>query len=302
MGTVVQFVGTRRVEVVETAHEALPPASLRVRTLYSGISGRHRADRLPRHEPLPDQDLGPERRRLFVAWRRRAALPGGRLGLLRGRRGDRGVRRRRGAARQPAVGDVVWGIWGHRSEADRTGATLDGHTVPAGAGPARRHVRQGRRGRATTPCWPPDIHLGETVAVFGQGVIGLLATRLATLSGARVVAVRHDRRPGWRWRPSSARWPRSTSGETSPAELTRSLTGGRGADVAIGAVGHLRGAARGDPVGRGRRPGGRRGLLPGRRGRTAARRGVPPQPGGAGLLADRRVRRRGSPDAGTRTG
>jgi threonine dehydrogenase-like Zn-dependent dehydrogenase len=34
-----------------------------------------------------------------------------------------------------------------------------------------------------------DIHLGETVAAFGQGVIGLLATRLATLSGADVIAV-----------------------------------------------------------------------------------------------------------------
>ena len=34
-----------------------------------------------------------------------------------------------------------------------------------------------------------DVRLGDRVAVFGQGVIGLLATRLATLAGARVVAV-----------------------------------------------------------------------------------------------------------------
>jgi 2-desacetyl-2-hydroxyethyl bacteriochlorophyllide A dehydrogenase len=34
-----------------------------------------------------------------------------------------------------------------------------------------------------------DLHIGETVAIFGQGVIGLLATRLAALSGARVIAV-----------------------------------------------------------------------------------------------------------------
>lgn len=34
-----------------------------------------------------------------------------------------------------------------------------------------------------------DVILGDRVAVFRQGVIGLLATRLATLSGAEVVAV-----------------------------------------------------------------------------------------------------------------
>jgi threonine dehydrogenase-like Zn-dependent dehydrogenase len=34
-----------------------------------------------------------------------------------------------------------------------------------------------------------DARLGDRVAVFGQGVIGLLATRLATLGGASVVAV-----------------------------------------------------------------------------------------------------------------
>ncbi|NUR84766.1 MAG: zinc-binding alcohol dehydrogenase, partial [Nonomuraea sp.] len=33
-----------------------------------------------------------------------------------------------------------------------------------------------------------DVHLGDQVAIFGQGVIGLLATRLAVLSGARVAA------------------------------------------------------------------------------------------------------------------
>ncbi len=34
-----------------------------------------------------------------------------------------------------------------------------------------------------------EARLGDRVAVFGQGVIGLLATRLATLAGADVIAV-----------------------------------------------------------------------------------------------------------------
>ena len=38
-----------------------------------------------------------------------------------------------------------------------------------------------------------DVHVGETVAVFGQGVPGLLATQLARLNGSTVIAV--DRLP-----------------------------------------------------------------------------------------------------------
>ena len=34
-----------------------------------------------------------------------------------------------------------------------------------------------------------DIHVGETVAVFGLGVPGQIAAQLARLNGARVVAV-----------------------------------------------------------------------------------------------------------------
>ena len=34
-----------------------------------------------------------------------------------------------------------------------------------------------------------DIHVGETVAVFGLGVPGQITTQLARLNGARVVAV-----------------------------------------------------------------------------------------------------------------
>jgi threonine dehydrogenase-like Zn-dependent dehydrogenase len=75
-----------------------------------------------------------------------------------------------------------------------------------------------------------DVHVGETVAVFGQGVPGLIATQLVALSGATVVAVD----------PISARLELARSvgashalGATRAAEEIRALTGGRGADVSI---------------------------------------------------------------------
>lgn len=76
------------------------------------------------------------------------------------------------------------------------------------------------------------MHVGETVAIFGQGVIGLLATKLAQLSGAEVVAVD----------AAKERLDVATrfgadhvvlAPTESAAEFVRELTGGRGADVCI---------------------------------------------------------------------
>lgn len=77
-----------------------------------------------------------------------------------------------------------------------------------------------------------DLHLGDWVGVFGQGVIGLLATRLAVLSGARVVAV--DRIAD-RLAHATRYGARTTVDATteSAAAVLRGATGGRGADVCL---------------------------------------------------------------------
>jgi threonine dehydrogenase-like Zn-dependent dehydrogenase len=75
-----------------------------------------------------------------------------------------------------------------------------------------------------------DVHLGETVAVFGQGVLGLLVTRLATLNGGSVVAVdtmATRRAAALRHGAVHAVEP------AGAAEEIRRLTGGRGADTCI---------------------------------------------------------------------
>jgi threonine dehydrogenase-like Zn-dependent dehydrogenase len=85
-----------------------------------------------------------------------------------------------------------------------------------------------------------DLHLGERVAVFGQGVIGLLATRLARLSGADVVAV-----DGLPHRLALAR--AMGAGDVVPADApggagdaVRVLTGDVGVDVAVELSGSYR--------------------------------------------------------------
>ena len=75
--------------------------------------------------------------------------------------------------------------------------------------------------------------LGEVVAVFGQGVVGLLVTQLLRRSGARVLAVEPS--------PLRRTFAERCGAETAlapgdPTQLRR-LASGRGADIAIDASG-----------------------------------------------------------------
>jgi 2-desacetyl-2-hydroxyethyl bacteriochlorophyllide A dehydrogenase len=227
LGTVVRFVGPRQVEVTEVDDEPLPPGSLRVRTLYSGISAGTELTAYRGTNPYLTRtwDAG---RRLFVDGGTDPGYPVegwgySEVGVVTEVAPD--------VTGGPAKDDLVWGIWGHRSEAVVPVSTLDGHVLPPGLDPlAATFARVGSV--ALNALLAAEAHLGETAAVFGQGVIGLLATRLATLSGVRVVACdairsRLDKAVEF----GAAAAVDVTTG--SAAEATRELTGGRGADVAI---------------------------------------------------------------------
>ncbi|MEA2661630.1 MAG: hypothetical protein QOH08_1202 [Chloroflexota bacterium] len=75
--------------------------------------------------------------------------------------------------------------------------------------------------------------LGEVVAVFGQGVVGLLVTQLLRRSGARVVAVE----PSALRRALAERCGAAAAIAPGDAARLRSLVGGQGADIAIDASG-----------------------------------------------------------------
>jgi 2-desacetyl-2-hydroxyethyl bacteriochlorophyllide A dehydrogenase len=127
-------------------------------------------------------------------------------------------------------GGLVWGAWGHRSAAVLPERALAGRALPGDFPPVSGVlVRIGAI--ALNAVLDADIHVGETVAVFGQGVAGLLATQLARLNGGAVVAVdRLSRRL-----ELAKRFGATTidASETSAAEAIREVTAGRGADVVI---------------------------------------------------------------------
>jgi 2-desacetyl-2-hydroxyethyl bacteriochlorophyllide A dehydrogenase len=88
----------------------------------------------------------------------------------------------------PSVDDVVWGIWGHRSHAVLPADRLAGHQLPEGLDPVvGTFDRVGAV--ALNAVLASGACVGERVAVFGLGVIGLLTTQLLIAQGNSVLAV-----------------------------------------------------------------------------------------------------------------
>ncbi|MEV7969127.1 zinc-binding alcohol dehydrogenase [Sphaerisporangium sp. NPDC088356] len=154
---------------------------MRVRTVYSGVSAGTELTAYRGTNPYVNRRWDTERR-LFTEGRTHAYPLSGwgyqEVGEVVEAAPD---------VADPPIGSLVWGVWGHRAEAVLPAERLAGHVLPPGVHPLTGvFARVGAI--ALNAVHAADVHLGDQVAVFGQGVIGLLATRLAVLSGARVVA------------------------------------------------------------------------------------------------------------------
>lgn len=227
MPEVVQLTAPRTAVLVPCPAEPLAPGQVRVRTWYSGISAGTELTAYRGTNPYLSMRWDAARR-LFVEGTPTFDYPVTGWGYQEV--GE--VSEVAPDVTAPTPGDVVYGIWGHRSEAVLPAATLVGQRLPPGVPPL--HGVFARVGAiALNAVLAAEPHLGERVAVFGQGVIGLLATRLAVLSGAEVLAV--DAVPARR--ELAARFgaatvlPADAAGGAGAA--VRDHTGGVGVDVAI---------------------------------------------------------------------
>ncbi|MEV4011691.1 zinc-binding alcohol dehydrogenase [Nonomuraea angiospora] len=178
---VITFEQPGRVRVSLESPADLAPGSVRVRTIYSGVSAGTELTAYRGTNPYLNRHWDTERR-LFVDGQTHAYPLTGwgyqEVGEVVEAAPD---------VADPPVGSIVWGIWGHRAEAVVQAEKLVGHVMPPGADPLTGvFARVGAI--ALNAVHASDVHLGDQIAIFGQGVIGLLATRLAVLSGARVVA------------------------------------------------------------------------------------------------------------------
>ncbi|HEX8096328.1 zinc-dependent alcohol dehydrogenase [Jatrophihabitans sp.] len=229
---VVRFLGDRKVDLHPTEPLVPAPDQVRLRTLYSGISSGTELATYAGSNPYLHRGWNAESR-LFLDGSPSIEYPVAGAGYEEvgevvevGAQSD-GVE----------VGDLVWGIWGHRSDGVLAAADAAAQKLPVGIDPLTGvFARVGAV--ALNAVIDADVHVGETVAVFGQGVIGLLATRLLSLSGADVIAI--DLEPQ-RLRLSREFGARHTMLATDdPAEVVRDLTAGLGADVCIELSGSYR--------------------------------------------------------------
>jgi threonine dehydrogenase-like Zn-dependent dehydrogenase len=227
---IVQFTSPGRVEVVDQPSSALKPGQLRVRTSFSGISAGTELTAYRGTNPYLNRAWDPDRR-LFVEGSGGLRYPVAGLGYSEVGEVTEVAPDVRADPLAPPVGAMVWGMWGHRSEAVLPAERFHGCALPDGLDPiAATFARVGAVALNAVLC--ADVHLGETVAVFGQGVLGLLTTRLARLSGARVVGI-----DTVRGRLDKALECGAAAvvdaGRGGVGEELRRLTDGRGADLAI---------------------------------------------------------------------
>ena len=128
-------------------------------------------------------------------------------------------------------GQIIWGTWRHRSEHIATEDWAAARILADGVDPQLGIFSQ-IGAIALNAILDAGIRLGEYVAIFGQGVPGLMVTQLAKLNGATVIAV--DRLQSRLDLATSmgADHVIDASAEDAATRI-KEITGGRGADVAI---------------------------------------------------------------------
>jgi len=127
-------------------------------------------------------------------------------------------------------GDLVFALHPHQSEYVLPASLV--HRLPTGV-TADQGVFLANLDTAVNVVLDAHPRLGETVAVFGQGVVGLLVTQLLRRAGAQVIAVD----PSQIRRNMAERCGAHTILASGEAMLLPALTAGRGMDTAIEASG-----------------------------------------------------------------
>jgi len=225
MNQVLVISGQRQVAIEEYEDIPLGPKDIRIRTMYSGISAGTEMTQYRGSSPFLHKRWDLEKRLFIPDSETSLKYPIRTLGYEEAGEvveiGDEvaGV----------AVGDFVFGTWGHRTYHIGSEADILPRKMPVGLDPecgvfshigaiALNGVHDGR------------IRIGETVAVFGLGVLGQIVAQAARHSGARVIAVDlHEAR--LKMAKNFGVWTTINAAKDQAAEAIKDLTGGKGADV-----------------------------------------------------------------------
>lgn len=134
------------------------------------------------------------------------------------------------------TGDIVYGTWGHRTQHILQEDYANQRIKPDGLDPILA-IYSHLGPIALNGILDASIHVGETVAIFGLGVVGQVIAQLAKLSGARVIGVDLiEKRMGLAKDLGAIQYALNPR-DGSAAEKIKEMTNGRGADVTIEVTG-----------------------------------------------------------------
>ena len=205
---------------------ALGATEVRIATLYSGISAGTELTHYRGTNPYRGKTWDADRR-LFVPVPDPAYYPRG-----TGYEEVGAVSATGSAVRSVRKGDLVFGTWQHRSTVVMEESAAAENRLPDGLEPIQGIFSQ-IGSIALNGVLDAGIRLGEWLAVFGLGSVGLICVQLAKLSGARVIACD----PLAPRRELAASFGADLAvGSAGAAEAIKDATGG-GADVCLEASG-----------------------------------------------------------------
>jgi 2-desacetyl-2-hydroxyethyl bacteriochlorophyllide A dehydrogenase len=231
MGYILNVEAPGKIGVAEYAERPLEPGEVRVRTLHSGISAGTELTLFRGSNPYLAKAWDNERR-IFVPSNNSWTYPMTSIGYEEvGEIVETGP-----GVTDLKIGDVVWGTWGHKSSHIGTADWARPRRMPEGVEPLLGIFSQ-IGAIALNAIIDADLHIGETVAIFGQGAPGLMVTQLAKASGARVIAVDKLASRVEMAQANGADVALNGSELDAPARI-KELTGNLGADVSIEITGH----------------------------------------------------------------
>lgn len=235
-GFAVALVAPRQVALVDEPFAPLTPGTVRVRTLFSGISTgtelaayRGTSPYLLKHWDPRQRLFQPQTEAPSVAYPL-STWGYEEVGEIIETSSDEN-------ANQLRVGTRVYGTWGHRSHAVVDAATISQRILPANVDPLLgiySHVGP----VALNGVLDTQVRLGETAAVFGLGVVGQLVAQLLHCSGARVIGI--DGVVLRREKALELGLDVALDPSDGVAERVREITANRGADVCVDASGSTR--------------------------------------------------------------
>jgi threonine dehydrogenase-like Zn-dependent dehydrogenase len=219
--------GTRELVFEPIDGSAPAPGQVRIRTLFSGISAGTELSQYRGTSPFMRRQWDAGARLFRDAETPSWTYPVRNLGYEEvGEIVDVGQ-----DVERVAPGDRVFGTWGHRTAHLMSQSDALDRLVPAGADP-RIGIFSHIGAVALNGVHDARIRMGDLVVVFGLGVPGQIVAQAARASGAIVVGV--DPVASRRQAALALGMDRALDPtEASVADIIKSETGGRGADICI---------------------------------------------------------------------